>query len=148
MPNDGVHAVVEAFDINSNDAIKVFLARTLHRANMRDACVIDEDVNALAPEELLKSTFHFRMLRNIARVGSGLATGGGDSFARCACSGLVYVQNANDCAVRRELQRNGLPNATTPARDYGNFAVQPESMSLGLLVAQSETPRFQGMKSS
>jgi hypothetical protein len=50
--------------------------------------------------------------------------------------------------MHRQFQSNGLPNATAAARDHGDFAVQPETPCLGVFVGQSETPRFQGMKSS
>jgi hypothetical protein len=143
-----VHAVVEAFDVNSNDAIKVFLGRTLDRADMRDAGVIDEDVNALVLEQLLELGFHFRLLRHIASVRGCSAASGGDSCARCGCGEFIYVQNSNHGAARRESQSNGLPNAAAAASDQGDFAIQPESSCLGPFVAQSETPRFQGMKSS
>ena len=55
MSNDGVHAVVEAFDVHANDAVEVFLGRALDRADVRDAGIIDQDVNALAAEQFLES---------------------------------------------------------------------------------------------
>ena len=54
----------------------------------------------------------------------------------------------NEGAVLRESQGNGLPNAATGACDHGDFAVEAESLRLASVAGQSETPRFQGMKSS
>jgi hypothetical protein len=122
VPNDGMHAVVEAFDINSNDAIEVFLGRALNGADMRDASVVDEYVNALTPEQVLESSFYFRLVRHITRVGGGSAACGSDSLARAGRGGFIDVQNSNHSAVRRELQSNGLTNATTATGDRGDFA--------------------------
>ena len=103
MPDDGVHAVVEAFDVHSNDAVEVFFGRALDGADMRDSSVVNEDVNALAAEKLLESGFHLRLVGHIAEVGGGGAAGGSDSLAGRGRSGFIYVQNANHRAVRREL---------------------------------------------
>src|SRR5579859_2926014 len=102
-------------------------------------------MNALTPEQFLESSFHFRLVRHITSVHGGSATCGSNSLACAARAGFIDVQNANDGAVRRKLQSDGLTNATAAARDHRNFAVQPESLGF---VGQSETPRFQGMKSS
>lgn len=80
-------------------------------------------------------------------MSGGRATGGGDLLASCCCRGLVYVEDSNRRTLRRERQGNGLPNTAAAACDYGNFTVQPER-PFGICVGQSETPRFQGMKSS
>jgi hypothetical protein len=50
--------------------------------------------------------------------------------------------------VGRECQSDGLPYATPAAGDHGDFAVEPETLSVGKLIGHSETPRFHGMKSS
>lgn len=50
MRHDRMHAVVEALNVHSNHAIKVFFGRALDRANVRNARVINQNVNALVPE--------------------------------------------------------------------------------------------------
>jgi hypothetical protein len=50
--------------------------------------------------------------------------------------------------LRRELQSDGLPNATAAAGDHCDFAVEPEVPHVRSMIGQSDTPRFQGMKSS
>jgi hypothetical protein len=50
--------------------------------------------------------------------------------------------------VRREFQSDRLTNTAAAAGDYGDFAVQPEIGFIVVLPDQSDTPRFQGMKSS
>jgi hypothetical protein len=47
----------------------------------------------------------------------------------------------------REPERNGLPDAAATAGDDRNFAIEPEIARIRFF-GQSETPRFQGMKSS
>jgi hypothetical protein len=123
VANDGMHAVVEALDVNSNNAIEVFLGRTLNRTDMRYAGVVDEYVKALTPEQVLESSAHVRLVRHITTVGGGGAACVNDSLARAGRGGFINIQNANDRPMRRELQGNGLPNATTAPGDHGDFAV-------------------------
>ncbi len=44
------------------------------------------------------------------------------------------------------FKRNRPANTAAAAGDHGNFAVKPE-IGVAFRLAQSETPRFQGMKS-
>jgi hypothetical protein len=74
------------------------------------------------------------------------ATGVGDALA--GCGGLVYIQNADRRALRREFQSNRLTNAASAAGDHGDLAIEPEIRRADLLDGHSETPRFHGMKSS
>jgi hypothetical protein len=115
---------------------------------MRDAGIIDEDVDAVEAKELLEPGFHFRLVSHIAEVRRSNAANGGDVPAGFGRSRFIQVQNTNHRAVRREFQSNGLPDATAAARDHGDFTIQAESLRRVIAFGQSETPRFQGMKSS
>jgi hypothetical protein len=115
---------------------------------MRNPGVVDEDVNALLAEQLLESGIHILLVRHIADVGGGGAASGSDPLAGRGRSGSVDVENANHRTLRGESQSNGLPNATAAARHHRDFAVQAENSRVCGLIDQSETPRFQGMKSS
>jgi hypothetical protein len=148
VSHDGVHAVVKAFDVHSNHTVEVVFSRAFDRSDVRDPGVVNQNVNVVAVEKSLDPGFHFHLIRYIANVSRGNPASGGDLLAGCCCSGLVYVQNANHCAMRREFQSDGLPNAAAAARDYRDFAVQAKSACVGFCFFQRETPRFQGMKSS
>jgi hypothetical protein len=78
----------------------------------------------------------------------GLAAGTSNLAAGCGRGGFVDVQNANRRALGRESESNRLTDATATAGDDGDLTVEPESLRIGVLFGQSETPRFQGMKSS
>src|ERR1700722_390165 len=91
VSNHGVHAVVKTFHVHASHTVKVFLGRALHGANMRDACIVYKDMNALAAKQFLKSGLHFRLVRHVARVSGGSAARGRDLLAGCGGRGLVYV---------------------------------------------------------
>jgi hypothetical protein len=148
MTDNRTHAVVETFDIYSNDAVEVFRSCALDGANVRNARVVDEDVNALLAEQLLKAGDNECLVGYIAMMSRSSATSGNNSFTSRGRTSFVYVQNANDCTMGCESQRDGLTNSTAAAGDYGDFAVQPKIDVIGGLRDQSDTPRFQGMKSS
>ena len=81
-------------------------------------------------------------------MGDASAAVGDNPLAGCGRGAFVHVQNANARAMRREPQRDGLANSAAGAGDHGHFAVEPETLRVRCLARQSETPRFQGMKSS
>jgi hypothetical protein len=114
---------------------------------MRNSRVVNKDMNALV-EQLLEPDLHELLVGHIADVGRGGAAGVHDPLAGGGRGGLVYIQNANHCALRRESKSDGLPNATAAAGDHCDFAVEPEVPRAWGMIGQSDTPRFQGMKSS
>jgi hypothetical protein len=59
---------------------------------------------------------------------------------------LIGIDNVDRSAIPREGFRDCPANATGTAGDDGGFVVQPECIRS--LMFQSETPLFQGMKSS
>jgi hypothetical protein len=76
-----------------------------------------------------------------------LAAGADDLPAGCGCGRFVDVQNVKRCALLCESKGNGLPDAAAAAGNDGYSAIEPE-ISRVRVGGQSETPRFQGMKSS
>jgi hypothetical protein len=69
-------------------------------------------------------------------------------LANCRRVEFIQVQNANRGTIRRESQGDGSSNATAATGYDGNFSVQSETLRMGILICQSETPRFQGENSS
>jgi len=61
---------------------------------------------------------------------------------------LIHIQNTDRSAIRRESQGDGSSNAATATGYDGDFAVKSETLRLGVLICQRETPLFHGMKSS
>ena len=59
--------------------------------------------------------------------------------------GFIEVENADRSASGCELQRDGPPNAAAGAGDDGGLIIETK---FAATRAQSDTPRFQGMKSS
>jgi hypothetical protein len=148
VSDDGAHAVVETTDVHANDVIEIFWGGGFDRADMRDSSVVDENVNALLAEDLLESDVHKLLIGHVAEVEGSVAASVGNLLAGCGRRGFVDVQNAKRRALFREPESNGLPDAAATAGDDGEFAIEPEISRGRVLVGQSETPRFQGMKSS
>jgi hypothetical protein len=55
---------------------------------------------------------------------------------------FIHVENANRGTIRRESQGDGSPNAATATGYDGDFAVQSETLRMGVLIYQRETPLF------
>jgi hypothetical protein len=123
VPNDRVHAVVEAFDVHANDAVEILLGGALNRSDVRDAGVVDQNLHSVATKQFFKCSLYRFLVRYIANVSGRGAASRGDLQARLGRARLVYVQYANHCAVRRELQSNGPPDTTAAAGDHSYFAV-------------------------
>jgi hypothetical protein len=81
-------------------------------------------------------------------VEGSVAADVGDPLAGRDRGGLSDIQNTDCRALLRESESDGLPDAAAGAGDDGDFAVEPEISRGSVLAVQSETPRFQGMKSS
>jgi hypothetical protein len=60
--------------------------------------------------------------------------------------GLIGIENVDRSAILSESFRDCPANATATTGNDGGFAVQPECIRPPMF--QSETPLFQGMKSS
>src|SRR5207245_3735681 len=61
---------------------------------------------------------------------------------------FVNIHEPDRCALLRKSLRDGAADAACGAGDNGHFTVQPEAIRILLVVLQSETPLFHGMKSS
>ena len=86
------------------------------------------------------------MLCNVALVGMCLATSL-CYFPSCRCRlCFIGIENVDRSAILRKGLRDCPANATGTAGNDGGFAVQLECIRP--LMFQSETPLFQGMKSS
>jgi hypothetical protein len=57
---------------------------------------------------------------------------------------FIQVQNANRGTIRRESQGDGLSNAAAATGYDGDFAVQTETLPVGVLIYQRETPLSRG----
>jgi len=55
---------------------------------------------------------------------------------------FIQVQNANRGTIRRESQGDGSSNAATAAGYDGDFAVQSETLRMGVLICQKESTLF------
>jgi hypothetical protein len=68
-----------------------------------------------------------RESRRVSAIGSNLLA----SFCRIF---LIHIQNTNRSAIRRESQGDGSSNAATTTGYDGDFAVQSETLRLGVLI--------------
>jgi hypothetical protein len=93
---------------------------------VRDAGVIHQNVNPFVAEQLVQNDFYLRLIGHITNEDRGVTTVSPNLLTRSRRAFLVYVQNPNARAICGKLQRHGLANSTSRARDHGDSAVEPE----------------------
>ena len=143
-----MNTVVDAFYIDAEEPVEILFGSSLDGSDVRDSGVIHQDVNALLGEHLLKCFPHLPLVRDIARVDGRLAASTGDQLGGRFRLLRVDVRDSNACAVCRKAHGNGLSNAAAGTGNDGYLAIQPKAADAARCVAQRETPRFQGIKSS
>lgn len=87
-------------------------------------------------------------VRHVAAMGRGIGPRRGGFL--CGALGLfrANVDDAHRRAVGREPQSDRTADAAASAGNDGDFAVKTEISDIAGCLAQRETPRFQGIKSS
>jgi hypothetical protein len=97
--------------------------------------------------DLLKRFCDGCVVRNVAFVGFGV-TARRDNLLPDSLGGVaIHVQNTNTSAGSRECLGDGLTDAAAASGNDSRFPIESEGL-LRRRRGQSETPRFQGMKSS
>src|SRR5690348_1055957 len=145
MSNRCENTVVVTLHIYFEDSVEFRFGRALYIPNMRHPGVVHENVELPLLCDFLKGGKHLRLQCHIAPVSGCRAAAARDLVSHSLGLGLIHIENANCRAILRKLQRNSTSNAAGRAGDSRNFTV--ESKLAGYLFSQSETPRFQGMKS-
>jgi hypothetical protein len=143
-----VHAVINALYVDVEKRIEVSLGSMFELGNLGDAGAIHQNVDAIALENFDKCLMNSGVVRNIAMVGDCLASRA-DNFA-LNFLGLreIDVQEMDTGALGCECFRDGAANTIAAAGDDDSFMIQPKIIGITLVWFQSETPLFQGMKSS
>jgi len=143
-----VNAVVDAFHIDAKEPIEILFGGRFDGTDMRDACIVDQNVDASSGEELLEGFADVSLIGDVASMDGRLAANIEDLLRGGLRLLRVDVQDSHRGAVGGEFQSNGLTDTASRAGNNRNFAIQPEIAGSTRRVAQRETPRFQGMKSS
>jgi hypothetical protein len=141
-----MHTVVNAFDVNPIDLVEIALAGRLEAANVGDSRAVYENVNALLPQDLRKRRIDAGAVGDVAGVTRGRAALLGNLPGNESGRVALEVDYPDGRSVSGKPARNGSANSTAAAGYDGGFAVQLKASGGG--GAQSDTPRFQGMKSS
>lgn len=148
MPDNCTHAVVITLDVDLHNAIKIVRSCALDRTNVRNACIVDQDIDSLTSREFLKFCAYFARIRYVALIREGTAASGSNLVAGLGCGRAVEITNVNCRATCRKFKGNCLSDAAARPRDNRDFAVESKRIRIGAPLIQSDTPRFQGMKSS
>jgi hypothetical protein len=147
VADSGVRTVVHAFDVNAEKTIEISFGSGLDCSYVGDSCVVHKNVQALLSSEFVEDCPCPRVIGNIAPVGLCIASGR-SNLIRCGLSRfLVKIENADGGALLHETLRDGAANAAGGAGNDGDFAVEAESVTMWRGGVQSDTPRFQGIKS-
>src|SRR6266702_4914613 len=148
VPNGSEHAIIESLHVHSENALEVRIRRVFQRTDVRNTCVVHKNVNGPCAGEFIESRSHFFLVRYVAWKCRRISALGSNLLASCCRILFIKVQNANRGTIRRESQGEGSSNAATATGYNGDFAVQSETLRMGVLICQRERPLFQGMKSS
>jgi hypothetical protein len=74
----GIDTVVDAFYVDTEEAVEIGFACSLDGAYVRDAGIIHENIEAAQTRQLAEDFPDARLIGNIARVRLGIAAGGGN----------------------------------------------------------------------
>src|ERR1700727_2042607 len=91
---------------------------------------------------------HLLSTRNITLEIGRFSASRRDLTNRCLCGTLIQIQHVDASAVRREFICDRQADATGSAGNYCGLTIQAKSVPVAFRLFQSETPLFQGMKSS
>jgi len=126
LTSTSVNAVVIALDVDAHDAVKVGLGGGFDIADVRDAGVVDEDVDAVFLENFVEGLLDGGLVGDVAserrRAAPGLLDFGGDFFG----SGEVEIEDEDGGSSGSEAESNGAANAAACTGDRGNFAFESE----------------------
>ena len=147
MPNGSIRTVVDAFDVDAEETIEISFAGSLDLSNVRDDCIVHKYVQSFLAREFVEDGASARLIGNIARIGLCIASVCGNLLRRGVSSFFVKIENPYRGALLDETLRDGPANAAASTGYDSDFAVEAKSITMWRRAAQSETPRFQGMKS-
>jgi len=139
--------VIEPLDVHAHDSIEVFFGRAFDRAYVRDASIIDKNRQLLPFKDLLKKCLYLFLVGNITMMSGCVPTLRDNLLAGCLGIGEIDVKDASGYPVDGKLFRDRASNSAATACNRGNFPVSGGPITAATWVIQSETPRFQGIKS-
>ena len=126
MPDRSPNAIVVTLYVYLEDSIKVFFSSGFNVPDVRNSCIVNENMHGTALSEFIEQLLYIGLLRNIGDVSAGVAPGSGDFILHCRRVALIEVENANRGTRRCELKRDRLSDTAAAAGDDSGFAVEPE----------------------
>jgi hypothetical protein len=97
---------------------------------------------------LPKNFFHFCLAGNVAGESAGSAARPRNLRSEVLSRSQIQIEDFDVCAFGSESRCDGSPNATSSAGDDGTLTGESGVARVLRGQVQSDTPRFQGMKSS
>jgi hypothetical protein len=131
MNDSGLHAVVEAFYIHAKNAVEIFFGGAFDGADVRDACVVDENRKTFACKKLIEECPDLATVGDVAMIRGGVSTGGSDLLAGGFGVVEIDVEDAERGSVGGELARDGAADAAASAGDDGDATVEAEGAWIG-----------------
>ena len=148
MTDDGTDAIVITLHIHAEHAIEILLGGGFDITYMRNAGIIYQNMDGLALRYFVQKRSDLGLIGDVAPIRSRVSPQAGNLGGDRDPILFIDVENANCSAVCGELECDGSTYAAAAAGNDGGPAIEPEFAGLACRIGQSETPRFQGMKSS
>ena len=148
MTDYGTDAIVITLHIHAEHTIEILLGGSFDITDMRNASIIYQNMDGLALRYFVQKRSDLGLIGHVAPIRSRVSSQAGNLGGDRNSILFVDVENTNCGAVCGELECDGSAAAAAAAGNDGSFAIEPEFARLVCRIGQSETPRFQGMKSS
>src|SRR5262249_46246441 len=113
-----------ALDVDAHDAVEIGFSGGFDVADVRDAGVVDEDMNAPGLEDLVKRFLDRGLVRNIAGECVGSSARPNNFLTDLFCFGHIEIQDANRGTCSGESQGDGAADPAAATGDDGNLSGQ------------------------
>jgi hypothetical protein len=140
-------AVVNPFYIDPQHAIEIGFGRALHIADVRNAGIVHKNVDSSAAQNFRESGHDLSLIPYIAAIGRCGPSAAGNLGRDRLGVFRADIKNVDCGTIGCELVGNGAANSASAASNDCSFPIQAE-FARTAMCGQSETPLFQGMKSS
>src|ERR1700730_10827957 len=129
-------------------SVKVAFRRRFQASNVCNAGIVHKNVNAVQLEQLAEDALYAIETRHIAFVSDSVPTSRAD-FLHYGFGPLpVNIEDAHARATPGNGQSHRPPNSASAAGNDNSLAVEPKTSRIAVVRGQSDTPLFQGIKSS
>lgn len=137
--NGGEHAVIDTLHVHLKNTIEVALAGRFEFANVRDAGIVHQGVDAAALGEFAKYGVHLLVVRDITFVRERVTAGNANFLGRILRPFRMDVENVHTRPAGRKKVGDRSTDAARAARNDRRFAVEVKPVRIGAEAIQRDS---------